>query len=260
VAGRHNTLYLMGSVHVLHADDSALPAVANAAYTAAERIVEELDLFSATAELFSPEAMALQILPEGSTLQQVLGAELHGRLVTAVQPLGIDADFLARMQPWYIATMIAQVRAARAGYTAETGVDYQIAMRARRDGKPLTGLETALDQLAVLASMSLEDQSRFLEATIEETGTVEELQRITQAWRNGDLALLEDLLRQGAEEAPEFFKRLVADRNRTWMPQIEQMLEHPTDDYLVVTGAAHMVGEEGLVALLRSKGFVVTRK
>jgi uncharacterized protein YbaP (TraB family) len=44
------------------------------------------------------------------------------------------------------------------------------------------------------------------------------------------------------------------------MPQIEQMLEHPTDDYLVVTGAAHMVGEEGLVALLRSKGFVVTRK
>lgn len=260
VAGRHNTVYLMGSVHVLHADDSALPAVANAAYDDAEHIVEELDLFAAPAELFSPEAMALQTLPAGRTLQQVLGPDLHGRLAAVAQSLGIDADFLVRMQPWYVATMITQVRAARAGFAAETGVDYQIAMRARRDGKPLTGLETALDQLGVLASMSLEEQRAFLAATLEETETVEELRRITQAWRNGDLAQLEELLRQGAQESPGFFKRLVADRNMNWLPQIEQMLAHPTDDYLVVTGAAHMVGELGLVELLRRKGFVVTRK
>jgi len=260
VAGRHNTVYLLGSVHVLQADDATLPAVANAAYDEAEHIVEELDLFTATAELFSPEAMALQMLPEGSTLPQLLGADLHRRLVGVAQSLGMDADFLARMQPWYVATMIAQVRASRAGFAAESGVDYQIAMRARRDGKPITGLETALDQLAVLASMSPEEQAQFLEATLEETESVDELRRITQAWRNGDLAQLEDLLNQGVAESPEFFQRLVVDRNLDWLPQIEQMLAHPTDDFLVVTGAAHMVGEQGLVELLRGKGFVVERK
>lgn len=260
VAGRYNTVYLLGSVHVLHADDAALPAVADAAYADAEHLVEELDLFTATAELFSPDALALQMLPEGRTLQQVLGPTLHERLVGVAQPLGMDTDFLARMQPWYVATMIAQMRAARAGFAAESGVDYQLAMRARRDGKPITGLETAIDQLKVLASMTLEEQGQFLDATLGETETVDELRRITQAWRNGDLAQLEELLNQGVQESPEFFHRLVVDRNLNWLPQIEQMLAHPTDDFLVVTGAAHMVGDQGLVELLRRKGFVIKRK
>jgi uncharacterized protein YbaP (TraB family) len=59
---------------------------------------------------------------------------------------------------------------------------------------------------------------------------------------------------------PEFFDRIVVERNLNWLPRIEKMLADPKDDYLVVTGALHMVGEQGLVELLRRKGYTVTRK
>jgi uncharacterized protein YbaP (TraB family) len=153
-----------------------------------------------------------------------------------------------------------QARLMQAGFSPLDGVDYQIAMRAQRDRKPLRGLETAMDQLSLFANLPLEEQREFLRATLEETDAASELSEITAVWRRGDLAQLEALLRSGAAESPEFFKALTTDRNLRWVPQIETMLAHPEDDYLVVTGALHMVGDDGLVELLRRKGYKVERK
>lgn len=260
IAGRHNTVYLLGSVHVLHATDRSLPAVSEAAYLDAEKIVEELDLFAAAGELLTPEVMALQMLPAGQTLPAILGPELHARLKAAAKELNFDADFFVSMQPWFVATLVTQLRLTRAGYSAQDGVDFQIAARAQRDGKPLIGLETVAQQLGFLSDMPMAQQREFLAATLEETSSAQELQETTAAWRRGDLKTLEELLRKGDAEMPELFQRIVVDRNRAWLPRIEQMLADPADDYLVVTGALHMVGKDGLVEMLRDKGYQITRK
>jgi uncharacterized protein YbaP (TraB family) len=260
IAGRHNTVYLLGSVHLLHESDRALPDVTEAAYLDAETIVEELDILAATTQMLDPAVLAQQFLPEGQTLPALLGPELNARLQVAAQEAGLDADYLVRMQPWFVATMLSSLRYAKAGYNPQDGVDYQIAMRAQRDGKPLQGLETVADQLGFFAAMPMEQQRRFLAATLDEANPETELREATAAWRRGDLASLEELLRSGAEEMPEFFDRIVVERNLNWLPRIEKMLADPKDDYLVVTGALHMVGEQGLVELLRRKGYTVTRK
>lgn len=261
VAGRHNTVYLLGSVHLLHADDNALPAVTEAAYLDAETVVEELDLLNAASEMFRPEVMALQLLPEGQDLPGVLGPELHARLSTVAAELGLPVAFLARMQPWFVAVAVTEMRYSKAGYSAQDGVDYQIAMRAKADGKPLRGLETVAQQLGFLAGMSMDEQRKFLAATLEETSDASELREITAAWRSGDLSRLEKLLRDGELQSPELYQRIVVERNHAWLPQIEAMLAEPRDhDYLVVTGAAHLVGEQGVVELLRARGYKVTRK
>jgi hypothetical protein len=63
------------------------------------------------------------------------------------------------------------------------------------------------------------------------------------------------------EESPELFRQIVVERNRNWLPRIEQMLAEGTDkDYLVVTGALHMIGPQGLVEMLRARGYRITRK
>jgi uncharacterized protein YbaP (TraB family) len=260
VSGQHNTVYLLGSVHLLHSNDKALPSVTEAAYLDAEIIVQELDILGAAAELTSSAALALQTLPEGQTLAAVLGTDLHVQLQKAAAPLHIDTDFLTRMQPWYVAMQIMQARLLKAGFSPLDGVDYQIAIRAQQDSKPLRGLETAVDQLSVFAKLPMDEQREFLRATLEEADPARQLAEITAVWRRGDLAELETLLRSGAEESPEFFKALTTDRNLRWMPQIEAMLAHPEDDYLVVTGALHMVGEDGLVELLRRKGYRIERR
>ncbi len=106
----------------------------------------------------------------------------------------------------------------------------------------------------------LDEQLEFLRTTLDESDVASEIEEITAAWRRGDLEKLESLLRSGAEESPRFFKALTTDRNLQWLPKIEAMLADPGDDYLVVTGALHMVGENGLVELLRRKGYRVKRR
>jgi hypothetical protein len=260
VAGKHNKVYLLGSVHVLHAKDTALPSVTDAAYADAEVLVEELDLYAATADMFSAETMKLQFLPEGQTLAAAIGAELNAKLRVTARKLGLDLDLIGRMQPWYVATMISSLNLLKAGYSPNDGVDYQIAERAHRDGKPIVGLESAAEQLGYLASMSLQDQRRFLAESLEETDNPEGLREITDAWRRGDLAALERELKEGMEDSPDLFGKVVTQRNRNWLPRIEQMLADPGKDYLVVTGALHMIGSEGLVELLRARGYRITRK
>ena len=260
VAGRHNTVYLMGSVHVLKKTDAALPVVAEAAYLDAETVIQEIDPFAAAAEMGGVAALALQALPEGQSLAAVLGPELHARLQKDSALLQINTDSLARKQPWYVALLVLQARLAQGGFSSADGVDYQIALRARRDSKPLRGLETTVEQLAVFARMPMEDQREFLRGMLDEVDMARDLEEITAAWRRGDLAMLESLLRSGVAESPAFFQALTTERNLRWLPQIEAMLADPEDDYLVVTGALHMVGDEGLVELLRRKGYRVDRR
>lgn len=259
VAGQHNTVYLLGSVHVLHADDHALPAVTEAAYADAEVLVEEMDPFAAPTEMRGAEVHALQFLPKGQTLAPLIGPELNARLGTVARSLELDPDSLDGMQPWYVATQIILRRQIKAGFTPEDGVDYQIAMRARRDAKPIVGLETAAEQLGFFARMSMEEQRQLLADALED-GDQQELRELTEAWRRGDLAALEADLAQSMTELPELFGKVVTQRNRNWLPRIEQMLADPAQDYLIVTGALHMVGPQGLVQLLRDRGYQIKRK
>jgi uncharacterized protein YbaP (TraB family) len=261
ISGKHNTVYLLGSVHVLHENDRALPAVTESAYLDAEVLVEELDIYAMMDSMLEPGILKLQFLPQPQTLAQVLGTELHQRLGHAARPLGIDMDYISRMQPWYVATLLSSTRLARAGYNPRDGVDYQLAERAHRDSKPIEGLETAAQQMAFFANLSMAEQRKFLVASLDEADGAAELRDITAAWRRGDLVALEKQLKRGMEESPELFHQIVVERNRNWLPRIEQMLAEGTDkDYLVVTGALHMIGPQGLVELLRARGYRINRK
>jgi len=106
----------------------------------------------------------------------------------------------------------------------------------------------------------MDEQREFLRSMLEEGDAQTQLREVTAAWRAGDVTALESLLREGSEESPELFKKLTVDRNRRWLPQIEKMLQDSGHDYLVVTGALHMVGGEGLVELLRRRGYRVEQK
>jgi len=234
--------------------------VAEQAYDDAEAIVGELDVASAIAGMMGPKALALQMLPEGQTLATALGPDLYGRLKQEAAALGMDTDFMTRYQPWFAALQVQQLRLLRAGFNPLQGIDMQIAMRAGADGKPMRGLEQVEDQLGLFASLPMEQQREFLRATLDEKDLDGQMQDITQAWRTGNVDVLGKLLRDGAEESPELFQKLTTDRNRRWLPQIEQMLQDPRNDYLVVVGALHMVGSDGLVELLRRKGYRVEQK
>ena len=262
VEGEQNTVYLLGSIHVLRAGDDGLPAVAEDAYEDAEQLVMEIDLDDAAAAdpaalLGAMQRMAL--LPEGGSLREVLGAD-YDAINARAGEAGLDLALLDRFAPWFVAVTLLQLELAKRGFSPELGVEQTLAARAVADGKPILGLGTAEQQLAVLAELPLPMQKRFLAMTLEDAaGLDEQIQGLMRAWREGDSDALARLLSEEFDEFPELYKPLTEDRNRAWLGQLVDLLDD-RDDYLVVVGGLHLVGRNSVVDLLRQRGYEVQQR
>lgn len=262
VEGRHNTVYLLGSIHALPPGDGGLPQVANAAYADAEQLVMELDMDD-LAETGPAELLAVMqhsaVLPEGQSLRAVLGAD-YATVERRASDVGLDLAFLDRFAPWFVATTLLQLELAKRGFSPEHGIEQTLAARAAGDGKPIRGLETAEQQVAVLAGLPRPQQKRFLMMTLAEASQIDaELAELVDAWRTGDTESLARLLAREFDEFPDLYRPLTEDRNRAWLPVIEDLLDDG-DDYLVVVGALHLVGRNSVIELLERRGYAVRQQ
>jgi uncharacterized protein YbaP (TraB family) len=257
VKGKHNIVYLLGSVHMLKAADSALPPEALRAYAASKVLVMELDLNGAGAgeEALLDSSAELETLPEGQTLAEAVGPQLYAQLLARTRPLGLAPEVVSHFQPWFAALMVQQLELTQSGFDAAAGVDEQFALMAQADAKPIIGLETMDEQLGFFAHLSLEQQRQFLRATLQDAASAEsESNAVVSAWQHGDTVKLEQLLREGSKDSPDIYRLLTTDRNRRWLPKIVQFL-NADDNYLVIVGALHLIGRDGVVDLLQHQGF-----
>jgi uncharacterized protein YbaP (TraB family) len=259
VKGAHNTVYLLGSVHVLKPSQSDLPAAALRAYERAGALVMELDLNNLDVGQLGSSGLELESLPEGETLEHVLGERAYDKFVEHAKPLGLDPALFSHFQPWFVAISIEQLELTQLGFEAGSGVDEQFAQRAQADHKPIVALETLEEQLGLFAHLSQDQQRRFLLYTLDDSeDAATQVDAVVDAWRHGDTTALERLLGESFTEFPEFYRLLTTDRNHRWMPTLLGLL-HENQDYLVVVGALHLVGKDGVVALLRQSGYEVVQ-
>jgi uncharacterized protein YbaP (TraB family) len=257
--GGHNTVYLLGSVHVLKPEDSDLPPDSLRAYDHAKALVMELDLNNISPESLLGTDLSEEMLPQGQTLAEALGPSVYGKFVTHLQPLGVEPDFFSQFQPWFAAISLEQLELARLGFESGSGVDEQFAARAQTDNKPIIALETIEQQLGIFAHLSLDEQRRFMLYTLDDADdTAGATDAVITAWRNGDTKSLEQLLSESYAQYPELFRVLTTDRNRAWLPVITGLL-HEDQDYLVIVGALHLVGKDGIIQLLQQQGFQVVQ-
>jgi len=262
VQGKQNTVYLLGSVHVLRAGDAALSDVAERAYDDSERLVMEIDLDDPgqTDPMAMLEVMQrLALLPEGQSLRGVLGSDYES-LNRRAQQAGLDLALLDRFAPWMVATTLLQLELAKRGFSPEFGIEQVLARRAAGDEKPVQGLETTAQQLELLAGMPMPMQKRFLVMTLDESANLDrEIGELVEAWTEGDTATLAGLLSDEFDEFPDLYRRLTVDRNRAWVGRLADLLDD-RDDYLVVVGALHLVGENSVVDLLEQRGYEVVQQ
>jgi len=259
VRGPHNIVYLAGSIHMLPADDAALPAGFTRAYADSTKLVMELDLAK-----FDPmEAMTWMMdhgtLPAGTTLRGLLGEQRYGRVSGAAASLGMPMAGLDSLAPWVVGMEITDAAYEHEGFDPDQGVEEQLLRLAQSDHKPTAGLETLPEELGSLSSLSSADQIRMLDQTVDELKDLKsEMREVTGAWRSGDRAHLAALLSSEYGAFPSLYKPLVTDRNQRWLPQVEQLL-NGKDNAFVVVGALHLVGDGGLLELLRRKGYTITQ-
>ena len=256
--GARNTVYLAGSVHALPKGHSEFPEQLERAYKEAEVIVLEVDLDDMDPLDAVKFITTNGTLPADQSLKDVVGSKPYERIAALAATLEVPEIVIAKLEPWAAALVLTQFALSKTGFDANLGIDMQITERARSDGKPVEGLETVIDQLSVFDNRSFDEQTRFLLDSADDAPQLnDDLRKLIAAWRAGDLRALEKEFLKEREKSPELYDALLGVRNRQWLPKIEALLEEDRD-YLVVVGALHFVGRDGLLALLGSNGHKAT--
>lgn len=262
VSDGDNSLYLLGSFHLLREGDYPLAASTDAAFDDAEKVVFELT----PTEMADPalgQAMAAAARFEGdATLQSRLPADTWARLQAHAASRGMALEFLQAHEAWFVSLVISVTEMQRLGLDPALGLDKHFANRAVAAGKAVAGLETGAQQIALFDGMDAAQQEQALDDVLSDLGALgQEINRMHALWRAGDADTLH--AESGAKmkaEYPELYERLNRERNLAWLPRLQALLdESHDDDALVVVGAMHLLGEDGVVELLRARGYAVER-
>lgn len=252
------TVLLLGSVHLLRAEDQPLPATVFAAYERAERLVMELDPAELEPGASQAALQRVGIMSPGGSTAEVLTAEEWRRAEILATEAGIDLQAVAMLEPWFAALALYAGGLAASGYDPALGVDQQVANWATRDARPVRGLETLDEQLLLFKRLEVGTQREMLLKTLEELVAIEDdTARLIAQWRNGDLAALAGRLETDFRDYEDLRASILTRRNHAWLPAIKALLDAGGTS-LVVVGALHLVGPEGLPELLEAMGLRVT--
>ena len=141
------------------------------------------------------------------------------------------------------------------GFSPEYGIDAYFYKKAVHEAKPVVGLETIQYQLGLFDNLSNISQDALIQQTLKDIKNVQgKVDIIIQAWTHGDSQGLNAYLLDSFKEYPSIYHALIVQRNMNWMHRIETFLRQK-ENHMLIVGAGHLVGENGLVALLEKKGY-----
>ncbi|NNF50964.1 MAG: TraB/GumN family protein [Gammaproteobacteria bacterium] len=260
VSGHSNSVYLLGSVHMLRESDFPLPGDIESAYTDAEALVMELDMDDLNPLAVQTLFFTRGTLPDDTTLAEVMGETRWREASAAASALGIDLSMLKRVKPWWAAITVVQLQLGKIGFNPELGLEGYFTQRAGADGKPIEGLETAAFQIGLFDSMDEERQVEMLMKALDDAQALEqEMDKLLRAWRSGDTNTLATIQSESFADFPALYDALIHRRNRDWITALSRLLDDERD-YLVVVGALHLVGKDGVPAGLADMGYKVVRE
>jgi uncharacterized protein YbaP (TraB family) len=255
-----NRVFLLGSLHVLKSDAYPLAAEINRAYAMSQRLVFETDLEAMMDPAIQAKMMKLGVYPEGEDLFQHISEHTRSQLEKKLKDLGLPPANFSRFKPWFLAVTLTTLELQRMGFNPLYGIDLHFYNKAKTDAKELAYLESADYQLNLLGKMNARDQKSFLNQTLKDLEIAAQLaDDMVAAWQRGDADKLHALLFKSFEDHPGIEDRLLTRRNKDWILKIEEMLGKPQNT-LVIVGAGHLIGPEGIVQLLKQKGYEVKQK
>ncbi len=252
-----STMVLFGSVHLLPAGLDWTPAALDEALAKADDIWFELPIDPASTADSARLAIQHGMAARGETLSPRLSPQGRERLARLCADLGLRPAVIEGMRPWLAEMTLVLTRLARDGVNGSSGVEHRLSAAAP-PGAERRAFETAAEQIGFFADApeadqiaSLEDSMRVME---EEPDAFD---RLVEAWVSGDMAALEERgLGPLRRASPGLYDRLITQRNARWADVLAERLEG-SGETVVVVGAGHLIGADGLPAMLRARGIDV---
>lgn len=252
-----DVVYVGGTIHILNQSDYPLPTVFDTAYQDSQKLVFEVDTEAMSSPQMQQKMAAMMMNKSGENWLDLLSEKNRKKLTEETTKLGLPLGKLSAMNPNFAILMIYQMDMMKKGLVNAEGVEKYYTRQGKQDQKRFGHLETIEQQLALLAKEPDEnfdqDVGYFLEK-MAETETI--WNELRSAWRTGDFAMLEKLTIDEFKAYPDVYDELLVERNHNWIPQIEAMFDAEGIEFVMV-GAAHLVGEDGVLRLLKDKGYRV---
>ncbi|HEY2707603.1 MAG TPA: TraB/GumN family protein [Caulobacteraceae bacterium] len=254
------TIYLFGTMHILEPETTWRTPSLDSAYAKATTIWFELDMSSLADPKVAADLVTRFGFDDAHPLSTKLDAEHLSALKAVLQHQGLAFDRIDRMRPWAAALALTALPMLQAGFDPKQGADMQLTSSAGADHKAIRAFETVDQQMHLFVDMSPATEIEFLDDTIDSnTKTNHTTQGIEAAWVSGDIQKLGQVLINAMKKRyPEFYENLIRRRNLAWSEMLTKELAGSGTE-LVNVGALHMVGDEGLPALLKAKGYSVER-
>ncbi|MBU8974899.1 MULTISPECIES: TraB/GumN family protein [unclassified Lysobacter] len=262
VSDRDNAVYLLGSFHLLRESDYPLSGDIDQAFAASDKVVFEVPPEQMLDPSIAQRFLAAAGYADGRTLSQVLPAAMREKFNRILAQRGSSIAQFDGYEPWFVNLSLMLGISQQMGFRPDKGLDQTLIQQALASGKATGGLESLDTQLNVLDSTPMAEQvtslKEFLDKPTEMPGMLEDLHG---AWRAGDIARLDKLAREEMrDKTPQTYRIVNVQRNDAWVPQIQQMLDgQKKGETLVVVGALHLLGEDGVIEKLRAKGYTVER-
>jgi len=254
VSDGQSRVLLGGTIHLLHPSDFPLPQTFDAAYEEADKLYLETDLATVESPDIGQQMAQAMLYPAGKNLKTELSPEVWQEVERYAEANRFPIQQFVGFDPVFVSILMTVMKAQSLGI--QEGVDQHYYRKAQIDGLPLGELESSEEVLAYMQGMTDLDPDAVMQATLEELKDFDKMMEETvKAWREGDLdALGRDLGEPMRRESPEFYQKLLVDRNTQWLPKIKRMFKQPGTE-LVLVGSLHLAGKQSLLDMLAREGY-----
>lgn len=250
VKGPDNQIgWLFGTAHALPKGANWQTPTLNSALGQARLLIVEIaDLGDSTQA--ARELAARAHTPGLPPLSERVAPDQRATLLALMKRAGLDDASIGDRENWAAALMIAS--GLKSGNDGE-GAD----MTLLATDLPVLGLESYAAQFSIFDELSPQDQTALLLSLSEEASETRS-KALTDAWLAGDMEAIEGLTQTGLLTEPGLRKTLLTDRNEAWDDKVIQALKNGRRPFVAV-GSGHMIGPDGLPALLEQQGYKVRR-
>lgn len=250
ISGNGVTGYLFGTMHSDDPRVTRLPAEVERYFAKADTLMLEVPLDEGS----EMAAAAQALLPPTTSLSAELGETMAGRAVQAMLARGVPVESSERMQPWAIALSLSMPPPVTGLF-----LDKLLYQRAQQEGKGFASLESINEQLSVFTGLSREEQGSLLHDVLENLPNYPvQYEKLLAAYLDRDLEQLmalsiADLIAGDSALSQKLRTRMLVRRNLRMVERMVQQLERGR--IFVAVGALHLPGEQGLLTLLRQRGY-----
>ncbi|CAH1193702.1 hypothetical protein PAECIP111893_00532 [Paenibacillus plantiphilus] len=262
VENNGSTVYLLGSIHVASKEMYPLRPAIEQAFSEADYLTVEVDISKPIDAETQSLVASLSTYSDGTKLQDHISPESYKKVGEFLTGIGQKADAFDAFKPWNISLALNQIKWMNLGYDSSLGIDAYFLNKAKESMLPVLELESIKLQLELFDGFSPEFQEKQLLSSLESlTSGDSDIKQMSEAWAAGDEKALLESIQSLDEEEEEYTQKLLVDRNIPMTEHIDAYLKKGDNKtYFVVVGAAHLIGEWGIVPLLEGKGYTVARQ